>query len=142
MLVVFAIIAIVSNLLTQELSFFVYDQRYAIYLAIFMGTGVGRVVKCFCGGGGRRLVVKYLLDKTFLFNYKTKNVSHEGRTFFLYTLMGLATTLLYVVFEVSFDYIFNDKLMRNIGAVIGLTLGYYIKYILDSKFVFVEKTDD
>ncbi|NRB81185.1 MAG: GtrA family protein [Saccharospirillaceae bacterium] len=129
MLVVFAIIAIVSNLLTQELSFFVYDQRYAIYLAIFMGTGVGRVVK-------------YLLDKTFLFNYKTKNVSHEGRTFFLYTLMGLATTLLYVVFEVSFDYIFNDKLMRNIGAVIGLTLGYYIKYILDSKFVFVEKTDD
>jgi len=129
MLVVFAIIAIASNLITQELSFYFYSQQYAIYLAIFMGTGVG-------------LVVKYLLDKTFLFNYKTQNASHEGRTFFLYTLMGLATTLLYVVFEVSFDYIFQDKLMRNIGAVIGLTLGYYIKYILDSKFVFVDKTHD
>ena len=107
MLVVFAIIAIASNLLAQELSFYFYDQKYAIYLAIFFGTGTG-------------LVVKYSLDKTFLFNFKTKNISHEGRTFILYTLMGLSTTLLYAVFEVSFDYIFQDKLMRNIGAVIGL----------------------
>ena len=128
-LVIFAIIAIVSNLLGQELSLSVYSQQYSILLSIFIGTGTG-------------LVVKYWLDKTFLFSYQTSSVQHEGKTFILYTLMGVVTTCIFWLTELSFEWIFQDKTMRYVGAVLGLTLGYYIKYILDGKFVFVEEKND
>jgi len=129
MLVVFATIAIISNLLGQELSLYIYSQKYAIYVSIFVGTAAG-------------LLVKYWLDKTFLFKFETKNITHEGKTFILYTLMGVVTTCIFWVTELTFEWIFRDKTMRYVGAVIGLIMGYYIKYILDSKFVFVGKTHD
>jgi putative flippase GtrA len=36
----------------------------------------------------------------------------------------------------GFDYLFNSIPMRYLGAVIGLSIGYIIKYQLDKKFVF------
>jgi hypothetical protein len=36
----------------------------------------------------------------------------------------------------SFDYIFEDKNAKYLGAVIGLSIGYTAKYFLDKELVF------
>ena len=52
--------------------------------------------------------------------------------------MGLGTTAIFWGFEFSFDYLFDLKEMRYFGAVMGLSIGYYLKYKLDKKFVFTK----
>ena len=120
----FAIIATLINLATQALSFYFYTDIGAIYLAMSIGTLAG-------------LLCKYYLDKHFIFAYRTQNKSDDFFTFMLYSLMGVITTLIFWATELGFDYYFNEPAAKYIGAVIGLALGYFIKYQLDKKYVFV-----
>ena len=83
--------------------------------AIFFGTLVG-------------LIIKYILDKKYIFNYEMKSKSENTGKFMLYSFMGVFTTLIYWAFEISFDAIFNSESAKLIGALIGLTIGYVIKY--------------
>lgn len=122
----FAAIATVFNLGLQELSTMIYSGYGSLALAIIVGTGAG-------------LVVKYLLDKRYIFKFQTQNASHDGQVFVLYTAMGLITTVIFWGFEFGFDYYFQSKEMRYLGAVLGLAIGYISKYQLDKKFVFVSK---
>jgi hypothetical protein len=48
--------------------------------------------------------------------------------------MGLATTAVFWGFEFCFHFFFASKEMRYLGGVIGLTIGYVIKYHLDKRF--------
>lgn len=121
---IFAAIATLANLGTQELSTLIYSGSYSLFLSIILGTGTG-------------LVVKYLLDKHYIFKYQTQSHSHNGQTFILYSIMGLITTFIFWGFEFGFDYYFQTKEMRYLGAVIGLSIGYISKYWLDKRFVFV-----
>jgi putative flippase GtrA len=118
-----AAIATVINIAAQELSINLYSGPWAVGVAIFFGTGVG-------------LVVKYVLDKKYIFNFRAQNKAHDGKTFILYTLMGVVTTAIFWGFEFGFDAIFNDKQWRYLGGIIGLAIGYYAKYQLDKRFVF------
>lgn len=120
---VFAVLAMAVNILVQEISLFVYGLSYALYVSILAGTLAG-------------LLVKYILDKRYIFNYQPYSTFDNGRTFLLYSLMGAGTTIVFWGFELSFDYVFESKVMRYTGAVIGLTVGYYLKYHLDKRFVF------
>lgn len=121
--VIFAIISTIANILAQEFSIRIYDDAYGIFVSIVVGTGVG-------------LVVKYLLDKKYIFKYKIENLKHDSHTFILYTIMGLATTIIFWGFEFAFHYIYQTKEMRYLGGVIGLAIGYWVKYHLDKNFVF------
>ena len=121
--ITFAIIATISNILAQELSTYLYFGRFYILISIIFGTGVG-------------LVVKYILDKKYIFKYKTQNTKQDGKLFVLYTIMGVFTTVIFWGFEFGFDYFFETKEMRYLGGVIGLMIGYICKYYLDKKFVF------
>ena len=93
---------------------------------MFVGTMVG-------------LISKYILDKKFIFHFKPKNKKNDARTFISYTLTGVLTTLLFWGIEISFDNIFGGDVAKYIGAIIGLSLGYSIKYLLDKKFVFKQQ---
>ena len=62
---------------------------------------------------------------------------HEGVKFFLYTCMGLVTTMIFWGTELSFEFLFHTRAMRYTGGLIGLVIGYIIKYHLDRHFVFV-----
>ena len=44
--------------------------------------------------------------------------------------------MVFWVFEVAFDVLFDGKYAKYIGAVFGLTIGYTSKFYLDRKFVF------
>ena len=123
MYTIFAVISTIANIGSQTLSFRIYQGNYDLWLAIFIGTAVG-------------LVVKYYLDKRYIFKYQTTSIQHGSKTFYLYTLMGLITTVVFWGFEYAFNAIYQTAEMRYLGGVIGLAIGYFIKYQLDKRFVF------
>jgi len=119
----FAIVATLANIGSQDITIRLYRGRFDITLSILVGTAVG-------------LLLKYLLDKKYIFKYRVANLAHDTRTFLLYTAMGIATTLIFWGFEFSFEYLFETKTMRYLGGVIGLCIGYLAKYQLDKRYVF------
>ena len=120
---ILALIATAANIGAQDLYLRYTMWVYPVVASVFIGTGVG-------------LVVKYILDKRYIFRFRSKNAVQDGFTFFLYTAMGLLTTLIFWGFEFGFDHVFASKDMRYLGAVIGLSIGYLTKYQLDKRFVF------
>ena len=118
-----AAIATVANIGAQEASLRLYDGLHHVPLSVFVGTGVG-------------LVVKYLLDKAFIFRFRARDAAHDVQTFGLYSTMGLATTAIFWGFEFGFDAAFQTKEMRYLGGLIGLAVGYWVKYQLDKRYVF------
>lgn len=120
---IFALIATAANIGAQDLAVRAYSGTGAIVTSIVVGTGVG-------------LVVKYLLDKRYIFLFRAASVAHDTRTFALYTAMGLATTVIFWGFEFGFHYLFATREMRYLGGAIGLAIGYLAKYHLDKRYVF------
>ena len=119
----FAVIATIINLLSQMLTLAFYVGWGDLYLAIFMGTGTG-------------LVTKYVLDKKYIFNFVHKNTAHNAKTFGLYTFTGIFTTIVFWGSEILFDAYFQHENAKYIGAIVGLSFGYVLKYFLDKKYVF------
>lgn len=122
----FALIATMANIGAQDIVVRVYEGRYQIIASIIIGTGIG-------------LIIKYLLDKRYIFQYRAQSVADNTHTFTLYTIMGLFTTLIFWGFELTFQLIFATKEMRYLGGIIGLAIGYIAKYHLDKKYVFRER---
>jgi hypothetical protein len=123
---IFAAIATVINIAVQRgVAFFVHGP-FTIYASLFFGTISG-------------LGVKYLLDKRFIFYYRTRSLGEEAVKVFLYMLMSGVTTAVFWAVEISFDTLFEFSAARYVGAAVGLTLGYSLKYELDRRFVFVSK---
>lgn len=122
---IFAILSTIVNLFTQEVASILFQYENDIAIAILMGTLAG-------------LVVKYLLDKKYIFKYKVENQKKGIINFFFYSLTGVVTTTLFWFTEYIFDLWFETKTMRYTGAVIGLSIGYVTKYYLDKKYVFLE----
>lgn len=122
----FAVIATIVNLLVQELSLWVYSDRFALYVAILAGTLAG-------------LYTKFILDKRYIFRFQTEGLGEHGKHFLLYSFMGVFTTMIFWGMELGFEFLYETKLMRYIGAVLGLSIGYWVKYQLDKRFVFVSR---
>ena len=119
----FALLATLLNLLAQEAVVRIYDGAFALYLAMGCGTGVG-------------LVSKYLLDKKYIFQFSTAPHREDLRKFTLYGLTGIVTTAIFWGSEIGFDWFLGGKAARYLGAVIGLSIGYGVKYRLDKHYVF------
>ena len=82
------------------------------------------------------LVVKYVLDKRWIFDDRSTGLRAHGQRFGLYTIMGLVTTAIFWGTETAFWLTWRTDAMRELGAVLGLTVGYVVKYRLDRRFVF------
>ncbi|KAK47619.1 GtrA family protein [Caballeronia sp. LZ029] len=119
----FAAIATAANIGAQDLTTRLYTGPWHILLSVFIGTGVG-------------LVVKYVLDKKWIFRFKAENARHDATMFTLYVTMGLVTTAIFWGVEFGFNHIFGTAEMRYVGGCIGLAIGYVIKYRLDKRYVF------
>lgn len=119
----FALVSMLANLGAQRAVLHVVDGNRGFVLAVAVGTGVG-------------LVLKYVLDRRWIFYDRTPGLAVHGRDFSLYTAMGIVTTLIFWVTESVFWLVWQTDLMREIGAILGLTVGYVVKYRLDSRFVF------
>ncbi|PCJ20660.1 MAG: polysaccharide biosynthesis protein GtrA [Candidatus Cloacimonadota bacterium] len=123
----FALLATGVNLMSQflyvEFSPFNFLKKL---IAIFIGTLTG-------------LIFKYILDKVYIFKVEIKSKNEEVKTFILYSLMGVFTTIIFWFFEYSFIMLFPESPnAMYFGGFIGLGIGYIIKYFLDKKYVFTK----
>jgi putative flippase GtrA len=118
--------ATVANIGTQAMSMWIYSGAYAVELSVLAGTAMG-------------FPIKYVLEKKHVFGFKADNLGHDTRLFILYGLMGVFTTAIFWGIEFAFQYIYGTDTMRYLGGAIGLTLGSYIKYHLDKRFVFKQE---
>jgi len=118
----FAILATLANIAGQEFSLQLYDDQ-ALIVAIMVGTATG-------------LLVKYLLDRRYIFCMADRPLSQDSRQFLSYATTGLFTTAIFWGTELAFDSLFGTRLARYAGAVLGLACGYIIKYQLDRRYVF------
>ena len=55
--------------------------------------------------------------------------------FIRYSILGVFTTIIFWVIDL-FWLIWETEHMREFGAIIGLSIGYVLKYNLDKKYVF------
>ena len=123
--IVFAFIATLGNLGAQRISLSLFEEL-GLTFAIGMGTLIG-------------LIIKYILDKRWIFGDLTVGISDNTRKFALYSIMGVSTTLIFWASETLFWWVWHSDYMREMGAVLGLSIGYFIKYHLDRTFVFERK---
>lgn len=121
----FAAIATVANLGVQRLVMRLGEQTPVFLAAVFLGTLVG-------------LVIKYVLDKRWIFFDAGTGLKQHGAKFGLYTAMGLVTTAVFWGTESLFWFVWHTEAMRELGAVLGLAVGYVVKYNLDRRFVFTD----
>jgi hypothetical protein len=120
----FAALATISNLLTQRALLQAGDTTFNFLLAMGGGTLVG-------------LALKFILDKRWIFQDRESGLKANSRKFSLYTVAGGVTTLIFWGMETAFWMIGRTDFMRELGAVIGLAIGYFVKYNLDKRYVFI-----
>ena len=115
-------IATIVNLGTQRifLGLFFLDNYF---IALFFGTLFG-------------LITKYVLYKNYIFYYNNPSKKNNSKMFTFYSFNGIFTTLIFWGTESFFYFVYSTSFARELGALIGLSIGYYIKYQLDKKFVF------
>jgi len=121
----FAVLATLANLSTQRLVLSLGDSATLFALAVGAGTLVG-------------LVLKYVLDKRWIFDDMSAGVKAHGKKFSLYSAMGIVTTAIFWGTETAFWLVWQTDMMRELGAIIGLSIGYVAKYNLDRRFVFTD----
>ena len=120
----FAAFSTAINIGAQMLSIWAYKGPYSVEVSILIGTAAG-------------LPLRYLLEKRYIFAFKSNNIAHDGQLFVLYSFMGVFTTAIFWGVEYAFHLIFTTDTMRYVGGVIGFAIGFYVKYQLDKKYVFV-----
>ena len=119
----FAVIAVLANLASQRVLLAALPNAYGLALAV--GTIVG-------------LLVKYALDRKWIFAGATHRRAGQTGTFGLYAATGVVTTLIFWGFETSAWLIWETHMAREAGAVAGLAIGYVVKYQLDRRYVFTQ----
>ena len=124
----FAVVSTVINIGSQMVSIWVYEGPLSVEISILVGTVMG-------------LPLRYFLEKRYIFNFTSKNIVHDGKLFIFYSVMGVITTLIFWGTEYAFHLIYDTDFMRYLGGIIGLSIGFYVKYQLDKKYVFVNGTN-
>ena len=119
----FAVLATLANLGAQRVVLRLGDSAVHFGAAVLAGTALG-------------LIVKYALDKRWIFADAETGLRAHGRKFSLYSAMGLVTTAIFWATETAFWLAFGTHAARETGAVLGLAVGYVVKYQLDRRFVF------
>ena len=121
----FAVIATLANLITQRFVLGFGETNRLFLVAIAGGTLVG-------------LAIKYVCDKRWIFYDFSSGLEAHSRKFVLYTTMGVATTAIFWGTETVFWMVWKTDLMREFGAIIGLGIGYVVKFNLDRRYVFTD----
>ena len=125
----FAVVSTAINIGSQMLSIWVYEGPFSVEISILFGTVMG-------------LPIRYFLEKRYIFNFTSKNLVHDGKLFIFYSAMGVITTLIFWGTEYAFHLIYDIDFMRYLGGVFGLSIGFYVKYQLDKKYVFVNSSNE
>ena len=127
--ILFAALSTIINIGLQMISVLAYKGSYFVEISILVGTVAG-------------LPLRYFLEKRYIFAFSSKNIVHDGKLFVFYSTMGVITTLIFWSTEYTFHIIYDTDLMRYVGGIVGLVIGFFIKYQLDKKYVFVNNKSE
>ena len=119
----FAASAAALNLATQWTVATLWPGGMRNIAALIAGTGAG-------------LLLKYVLDRRWIFRFKPPRLWDDARRFLLYAATGVATTVLFWGIELAFIAVFGAPWARLAGGAAGLCVGYASKYTLDKRVVF------
>jgi putative flippase GtrA len=119
---IFALIGTSGNLSTQEIVVRLLPKA-SLSVSIVAGTIAG-------------FIIKYLLDKNWVFYDTYGTHRDELRKIGLYGIFSVFTTLIFWAFELSFFAIWHTDFAKYLGAAIGLMIGYTAKFLLDRTYVF------
>jgi putative flippase GtrA len=119
----FACAATCINLVTQAAGLSLYRGPFKLTVAMMAGTATG-------------LLMKYVLDKRWIFHDPSRGMMGHARKIGFYTCTGVFTTAVFWAMEYGFDALTGDGRWRFLGATLGLGIGYALKYQLDSRYVF------
>jgi len=125
----FAVLSTAINIGSQMLSIWIYKGPFSVETSILVGTAMG-------------LPLRYFLEKQYIFKFTSKNLVHDGKLFVFYSAMGVITTVIFWCTEYAFHFIYDTDFMRYLGGIIGLSIGFYVKYQLDKKYVFVKSSNE
>jgi putative flippase GtrA len=120
--VVFAVMAGLANLAAQEAVVRLYPL-WPVMISVLAGTGVG-------------FFVKYVLEKRWVFLDDYETHTAELRKIAIYGFFGIGTTALFWAVEMGAWHLWHTSEAKYAGAVVGLSLGNWIKYLLDKHYVF------
>lgn len=120
--VLFAVAAGIANILTQA-TISRASPNVTVVASILAGTAVG-------------FLVKYVLDKRWVFFDGYQDAIGEIRKITAYGAFGVATTLMFWGVELGAWHAWKTAEAKYIGAVVGLAIGNWAKYLLDKRFVF------
>lgn len=122
---------------------------YALFAAASTGLNLGVqwavsalwpwrlvTIAALCAGTGAGLLLKYVLDRRWIFPMRSPGLRGDVRRFILYAGTGVATTALFWGTELAFLAVFAVPWAKYAGGAIGLCAGYTAKYALDRRFVF------
>lgn len=117
---VFAAVATAGNLGVQ---WAVLAAGAPLWGAIGAGTAVG-------------LVTKFQLDSRLIFKQSACTSGNVAYRFILYAGTGMLTTGMFWGAELVGYACSGTALGRNLGAVVGLAVGYWLKFRMDERLVF------
>lgn len=123
----FALLATVANFLGQSIVLQLTPTPHGIVVSILSGTLVG-------------FAVKYVLDKKFIFFDNFGSTTKEGVKVILYGVTAIFTTLIFWSFELGAFAVWHNSFAKYAGGAAGLSIGYFAKYLLDRRFVFLGAT--
>ena len=120
--VLFCFVAILANLTIQRIFLeLIFIDNYIV--ALLFGTLTG-------------LITKYILDKNYIFKDFDRSLKNISKKFTMYSVNGVFTTIIFWGMESLFYFVYSSSFARELGAIIGLSIGYFLKYRLDKKYVF------
>lgn len=120
--VLFAVVSGIANLGAQEIVVRLLPL-WPVMVSVLAGTGIG-------------FFVKYVLEKRWVFLDEYETHAAEIRKLAIYGFFGIGTTILFWSVEMGAWHIWQTSEAKYAGAVVGLSLGNWIKYLLDKHYVF------
>lgn len=121
-----AVFVIVINIGFQLLSIWAYKGTYSVEVSILVGTAAS-------------LTLLYFLEKSFMLIFATNNLAHDGRLLVFYSTMGVITMLIFWGTKYTSHLIYGAVYLRYVVGVIGLAAGFYSKYQLFKKNLYVSQ---
>jgi putative flippase GtrA len=108
----------------QLLHYKLFNLELFFIIALLTGTILG-------------FSAKFVLDKFIVFREKHKTLGHTFTQIFIYGLLAFVTTAIFWGVEILFRVIFLFENREIVGGLIGLAIGYTVKFFLDKRFVFI-----
>jgi putative flippase GtrA len=135
--VFFAFVSMAINLFTQFIVSLTVDfLKFDLFHFILMGNITIKLILCMAIATIVAFAFKFIVDKFIIFKNVKKNMKENFRQIFFYGTFAVFTTLIFWGFELCFKYVFVFSFSEYLGGFIGLSIGYSIKFILDSRYVF------